>query len=386
MTDLENMDGWTRVKAWLTRLAPSTQYKALRALDNFMKWSRENGEKFSDMTPDELIDYQFNADRAAQYEILDTLVQPYVLSIEGRVGYKQKLYSTIRSLFFHSRAELPRDPGFNLGVTREKVRGRLEPEHIRDMVLSSKPVYQAVFLSMFQGGLGLAELKYWNLNGWGNLIEQLDQDKQIIKIELPGRKKAKNVRPYHTYIGGDAVDAVKNWVQHRPQNAKAIFTNRFGEPISSNALQMYWIRHLRKLGLAPESKGMKHTRTGRNLHELRDTFRTQWAKSGANPDIGEYCLGHDIDPLEYNKCFTDEEYTVEEYRAAMPMLQVMSSPTPYRLVRENVVQQLRSDLEKARQDRDDRVSELEKQIEDLAPLLELVKSREFYELLKKRES
>lgn len=370
--ELENLDGWTRVKPWLSRLAESTQYRALRTLELFMKWTREKGEKFSDMTPDDLIDYQFNADKAAQYEILDVLVQPYVLSIEGRVGYKTKIYSTIRSFFYHSRAELPRDPGFNLGVTRERVRGSLEPEQIRDMVLSSKPVYQAVFLSMFQGGLGRAEFTYWNENGWPSLKEQIDQGKRIIKVELPGRKKSKNIRPYHTYVGSDAVDAILNWVQHRPQGASAIFTDKFGDPISSHALGMYWLRHLRKLGLAPESTGVVHTRTGRSLHELRDTFRTQWAKSDANPDIGEYCLGHDIDPQKYNKCFNDEEYTVGEYRAALSMLQVMSSPTPYRLVKQNVVQQLRSDLEKVREEREDKVAELEARLNKYEALISMV--------------
>jgi len=362
---MEGRPGYSKVDGWLMRLAPSTRKPATSMFNNFMVWIGENDTKFCAMTPDELVEYQFNADRDRRYDILDQLVQPFLLSIEGRQGYKQKLYTTIRSFFMHNRAELPKDPGINLGATRDSVRGRLEPTQIRDMVLSSKPVYQAIILSMFQGGMGLAELNYWSQNGWESLQRQISEGRDIVKIELPGRKKSRKRQPYHTFIGGDALDAVKNWLQYRPTGAKAIFTNKAGKPIIKSNIYMYWLRHLRKLGLAePAEKGMIHTRTGRNPHELRDAFRTQWAKSGASPDIAEYMMGHDIDPNEYNKVFRDEEYSLAEYRRALPMLQIMTGTAPYRLVKETVVEQLQRENEELRR-RINGFEDLEAKFKDL---------------------
>ncbi len=351
--------GYSRVEAWISRQAEGTRKPYRFMFKDFMEWIGQTNTKFRDATPDELVEHQFNADRNTRYDILDQLVQPYLLTVEGRLGYKQKIYTTIRSFFMHSRAELPKDPGINLAATRESVRGNLEAAQVRDIVLSSKPVYQAVILSMTQGGMGLAELHYWSRNGWASLKEQLNEDRPIIKIELPGRLKSKKRRPYHTYVSGDAVAAIKNYLQYRPPGAGEIFANQVGQPIIKSNIYMYWLRHLRRIGLVPPAEpGKLHTRTGRNPHELRDLFRTQWAKSGASPDVAEYMMGHDIDANDYNKCFTDEEYTLQEYRRALPYLQIMTGTAPYRLVRESKVEELQQELERLKQTKSDEVAEL----------------------------
>jgi hypothetical protein len=54
-----------------------------------------------------------------------------------------------------------------------------------------------------------ASFEYWNMNGCEELLEQLDQGEEIVKVNLPGRKKNKNKRRFYTFIGGDAVDAIK---------------------------------------------------------------------------------------------------------------------------------------------------------------------------------
>jgi integrase len=150
-----------------------------------------------------------------------------------------------------------------------------------------------------------------NQNGWESLKQQLDDKAHPIRIDLPGHKKARNVRAYHTYVGGDAIEALRNYVDnHRPKDAKVIFPNRFGRAISKNALYLYWLRHLRKLGLVSlPVNGVKNHRTGKNPHELRDVFRSQWEKSPTSGTAAEFFMGHNIDPLEYNKAYRDETWT-----------------------------------------------------------------------------
>lgn len=332
-------DGWTKVDLWLSRLSPNTHGATLRCFKMWMKWVKQSKTKFAKSTPDELIMYQQQSDNGSRFEILDGIVQPFVASKKGRVGYKVKLYTTIRSFFAHNRAELPKDPGFNLRPEVEKVRGTLTVEELRQIILSCKPAYQAMFLCMFQGAMGLEEITYWNQNGWESLKQQLDEKVKPVRVDLPGRKKARNVRPYHTYIGTDAITALRNYVDnHRPKNSKVIFPNRFGRAISKNALYLYWLRHLRKLGLVSlPVEGVKNHRTGKNPHELRDLFRSQWEKSPASGTAAEYFMGHNIDPLEYNKAYRDQVWTRKEYLNAEPLLNIISSDRPYGKVSEDKV-------------------------------------------------
>lgn len=67
------------VENWLSRLKPSTAKMARRNLGLFMKWLRTSGTAFANYSPEMLIEYQRNADKGHQYDILD-LVQAHILS------------------------------------------------------------------------------------------------------------------------------------------------------------------------------------------------------------------------------------------------------------------------------------------------------------------
>ena len=103
-------------------------------------------------------------------------------------------------------------------------------------------MYQAAYLCMFQSGMGQDEFEWWSNNGWEKLKEDLDKDLKVIKIDLPGRKMLKNERPYYSFIGSDAIDALRNWLKHRPgkdkkgKPTKAIFTDQFGKPLSKTGM------------------------------------------------------------------------------------------------------------------------------------------------------
>jgi hypothetical protein len=92
----------------------------------------------------------------------------------------------------------------------------------------------------------------------------------------------------------------------------------------------------------------KSHRTGRNVHEIRDVFRTLWAKSPAKPEVAEFMMGHSVDPLEYDKSFRDEAFFRGEYLKALPWLNIMSSGRPYNMVEEESVENLRLEVERLR--------------------------------------
>ena len=352
----EQIQGYKTVDKWLGRLAASTGKTSMVFVRKFMRWLKENGGRFAEYTPDELVAYQKAADNGTKYEILD-LIQRYVGQLDLRAGSKQREYAALRSLFAHNRAELPKDPTFRIRSQRPSVVGILTVEEIRDMVLSCKKVYRAIFLTIFQGGIGLDEFNHWNLTGWEKLREDLRGEPELIRIDLPGRKMRKNMSPYYTLVGSDAIKALKEWVDVRPPDAEAIFTNQYGAPFSIRSIQLYWIRHLEKLGfIKREKNGKSSNRYGKNPHEMRDVFRSQWEKSPAKGSVAEFMMGHTVDPLHYNKAYRDEEWVREEYLQALPMLEIMSGDTPFGKFNGKTVKKLQG-----------RISELEAIIAEMMP-------------------
>lgn len=356
-------EGWTKVEHWMGRLSPDNRRKNVYVIRKWMGWVRENGGRFRDYTPDDLIRFQAEASNGERFSILDETVEPFIIQEPGRIGHKVKLYSSIRSLFLHNRAELPKDASFKIKPTVPKVAGTLTPEEIRDIVLSCKPMYKAVYLCMFQAGMDEETFTWWSANGWGELRPQLEAGKNIIKITLPGRKSRKFEENYTTLIGDDAISALRYYVENqRGTGIGPIFPNRDGGTLSKNALYLYWIRQLRRRGLvgAPVS-GVKNYRSGKNPHELRDVFRTLWAMSGAAPHIGEAMMGHTTDELGYDKSPKNERYVLEQYRKALRFLNLMSSLRAFGQVSEDEVESLRRQLREAQAGQNGKVAELQQQ-------------------------
>jgi len=379
---MNELEGYKSIKFWRGRIGSGTYKTYMAAFRQFMKWLKREGGSLAPMDPDGLIDYQKNTDNGTRFDILD-LVQTWSQGlstpegVDWRLSSKHGAYSAVRSFFTHNRAGLPRD-AYKFRSETEPSKGLLTIKNITDTALASRPMYRAVFLSMFQGALDIQSLQYWNEHGWEDLQEDLKGNPEIIKISLPGRKNNRN--PFCTFVGGDAIHAIRTYIPARPTREEAqdkherdearrgaaaeekgveyksrpfyyaIFYTQFKTPISRVALQHYWIDRLEDLGLVHRLPG-RGQRYGMNLHELRDVFRSQWEKSPAKASVAEFCMGHKIDPLGYNKAHRDEDWVSEEYLQALPMLEIMSSDTPYNRVDARVVKKLQ-----------DKVAELEASI------------------------
>jgi integrase len=256
------------------------------------------------------------------------LLQEYVLGHpEWSVSYKRRVVSAVRSFFMHNRAPMPPDPGFAYRSEREAVVPRLTVDEFRRIALASNPMYRAIWLCMLQSGMGARELLYWSRSGWESLRRQLREDRHPIRIDLPGRKRERNVKPYYTFIGHDAAEALRAYLDMRPSSGRrAIFINKFGRPLRYPGMMFYWLRKLRELGLTDRKSGVgAGTRYGRNMHQLRSLFKSRWRLSGCDPEVCEFYLGHDIDRLGYDKSpWLFPEWFEEQYLRAEPWLNVLS--------------------------------------------------------------
>jgi len=326
------------VDTWLAGIGERTRTGYLWHLETFMKWTREQGNGFSTMTPDELVEYAMDGTTREINNLLD-LKKRYLLSMTGRASHKKNADKAIRSFFEHNRAPLPRDRTIKVRGDAPKVEGTLSPEDVKRVIMASNPLYQAVFLVMVGSGMGQAELIEWSDTGYQDLVEQLRGNPEAVKITHHGRKGDRNEYNYYCYIAGDAIIALKRYLQHRGQEPGPIFINTHNGPLTQVALYRYWTRKLHRLGISTIGKGW----TGKHLHGTRDVFRTLWRRSGVPTEFGEYFMGHRnaFDKYGYDKTAQDEDEMLKQYMRALPMLNLLSETRPYKLVHEDTVEKLR---------------------------------------------
>lgn len=310
---------------WLGRLSPGYRKVASRNFRAFMEWAAENSDLPRD--PDALVEFQR---LRKDYAVLD-VAQAWVSSEPGwSVAYKKGLLSSVRSFFAHNRCPLPPDPAFRVRSEKPKTRGVLTVEEVRRLLDSCNRLYRAAFLCMVMGGMGVGELLWFSEHGYRNLVSQLEAGARLVKVDLPGRKRGRNVMPFYTFLGRDAVAALRDYLEERPRGGEAVFVTQQGGALNEWALRRYWLRHLVELGLVKpvDAVGMDSkkygVRYGKNPHELRDIFRTRWHKSGADASAAEFMMGHVVDPNEYDKAFSDVDYARGQYRRAEAWLNVVS--------------------------------------------------------------
>ncbi len=358
-------EGFGSVDRWLERLAPSTAKIQSNYFNKFLKWMKENGGEFKDYTPDMLIEHQKQSGNGSSYDIID-MIQLYIAQCKGRQSTKSARYNNIRSFFVHNRAQLPKDPSFIIRSNTPPVQGTLTVNEIKKTILSCNKAYQAAYLTMFQGAIDQESFIYWNNNGYDSLIEQLGNGAKFIKIDLPGRKANRNKQRFYTFIGSDAIATLSNWLKVRPGEAKSIITNQYGGPLSKQDLKHYWLGKLRLLGIVDHEKGKPNShRTGKNLHEMRDVWRSLWSKSPASHIVGEYLMGHVIDDLGYDKSFRDVEFYRGEYEKASPHLNLMSRGEAFGQVDKSEVEKLRAEVQQLESEKNNDLADLKADLAEL---------------------
>lgn len=370
------------VKRWLAGLAESTGENRLPLVDGFFEFvgiSASEAVEFQRLHPN---DYRFVD---SLYEWLEGNGNLMVSSMEVRA-------STVRGFFLSNRAPMPRDK-HTFHSDKEPVLGELTVDEFRKILLSCNKDKRAAYLVQFQSGSGVKELRYINVHHADYVWDEVRKGARIIRLAMPGRKAYRNIRPYYTFIGSDAIDALRDLFHSRGwKRDTVLFRTEFGNPVTGGSLQTYFREHAIKLDIIKrhtppclecggetvkrkrkvKQKGKKpkntvfylctvcqvehkasdykiaHTKRGgvryrMRTHELRDVFSTEWHRAatyfGVAPWAGEFFMGHGIDPLKYNKIMKDGSYGLEQYRKALPMLDILSQD-PRKVDRSDVQNQL----------------------------------------------
>lgn len=326
------------INEWLNNFKLGTQRYYAQYAYFFFRWiDTEAPEPYRGKTPAELLDMQDSCVRQReQFKQVD-LVKRWVKSRKGRHGTKTTLKTIIYSFYASSHVPLPKDVTWNVNGDLEKIEGYLTVDELRQIIISSNKMYQAVFTCMWQGAMGLEELLYFNTHSWPQVKKQLDEGSRRIRIDLPGRKhrNKKPGGPYFTFLGKDSIKKLRQYLAMRGQHYRdiprplplveeAIFVTENWRPITKHAVATYFKRHAWMLGIIERVEKDKFVRYRVHDHEIRDTFRTEWNLTPAKSFMSEFFMGHKIDSNNYNKVMKRPEWAEQQYALAEPWLNILS--------------------------------------------------------------
>lgn len=357
------------VRRWLSGLAESTGENRLPMLEDFFE--------FIGFGPSEAVEFQRL--HPNDYGFVDSLYEWLKGNSNLMVSSMKSRASTIRGFFLANRAPMPRDK-HTFHSDRAPVLGELTVDELRRILHSCNRNYRAAYLVQFMSGSGVGELVHINTHHADHVWDEVRKGARIIRLDMPGRKANRNVSPYYTFIGSDAIDALRDLFHSRGwKRDTVLFRTEYGDPISKRSLHAYFRDHAISLGIIKRHTppciecGGKTVRRKRKVkqkdkkpknttyyvclacqvvhkasdykishsqrggiryrmktHELRDLFSTEWGRAQAYFGVvdfaGDFFMGHvmNVDPLQYKKIMNDKRFGLEQYRLAMPMLNILT--------------------------------------------------------------
>ena len=407
------------VRRYLGGLAKATAQNREYIISDFFE--------FVGVNPTTAVEWQRS--NPLDYRFVD-LIYKWVEQGNLRVSSMRTKASCVRGFFLANRVPLPKDR-HRFHSDKVPVIGELTLDEFRKVVISCNPTYRAAFMVMFQSGSGVGELIYVNENLAGHVWDEVRRGSRIIRLNLPGRKRNRNVTPYYSFVGFDAVEVLKSLFRSKGwKRDSVLFRTERGDPVTSQSLQSYFRRHAVKLGLIEaetprclecggETVKQRRQEGERDLtfyvclscglakaaheykisqsqytsiryrmrtHELRDLFSTEWGRAqayfGVTGFAGEFFMGHEIDPLKYKKIMNDKSFGLEQYRKAMPMFNILSED-PRKISRSEVHTQLEASEAKVEL-LGREVAELRRKVELSDEAMELISDPEVIAYLKKK--
>ena len=375
------------VKNWLEELARKSKDTAIQygcQFYNYWLWLKE--KEYANV--EQLLgEYKQLKGRGEEWKHIE-LIKAYIFEKKAykSQGNRDMVVYSVRSWYKYNRCELPREK-IDTSITefdRQRLREKLslKPMTLEDFRILISPMKvreKAVMLTLLQSGMGVGEFCHqfnvctcreeWLRNGNGHVCEpvkvmkQLREGKPLIKIELVGRKS--NPRPYHTYIGRDAIEELKRYLKFRSeliQNARErskeleelettggymkedekktlkrykkllphltpewthgepIFISNFLNPIGTANIESFVREYKKVTGLSDKQF---------TPHNCRDLFKTECSHRGVRDIISEFWYGHSLDAYGYNQL--DRLYPEDferEYLKVEESLNILSHVLP----------------------------------------------------------
>ncbi len=303
------------------------------------------------MDPDSAIAWA--KDCGDKFEVLDA-IQKFVTGLEGRrYATKVSAYTAVRSYFMHNRVLLPRDPSFQIRADKPPVERKVTIENLRELVGLATQPWRSMILVKWMALLDTEGLIYVNQHCAGPIVKAVQNKQAVVKLTIPGRKRKRNLRPFYTFLGHDALESLQDYferIRGYPKEGKAVwYYSNTHSPVTKHGFSRAWARLLHRAGLVTKTGGSASNRYGFNVHNTRDlAISLLNTVAGLNPQCIEFWAGHEVDPLGYNQFYSIKpDYVLDQYGLAEPHLNILSGWQPEKLnemAKEN--EELRGRLER----------------------------------------
>ena len=373
------------------KLMPSTALnyaKYVKRFCDFMKASSPEQalEQVKQVSPEQRVDL---VDDFVQYLLDNNMNSSTVLQLVRGGLKKWLLLNEVPVDWKKIQREIL--PGEELIVSdrkpsKEELRQMLRVGGLRDSVL---------ILTAASSGLRVGTLASLSLGE----IDLTRDPSPITVVRKPGRKVSRKLQKYVTFISSEAKKVLLQYMEHRTKlgeeisDSSPILTsdriNELGNFLNSGYISNHWRRLLKRAHLATKNGGPWHDI---HLHTLRKFFETECINANVKTAYREHWLGHTGVHLESSYFRGGEESHAEEYRKAVPYLNILAPQTEdymgliekVKFLEENgkrkeaEIQKLRAQTEenmnlKNRQRKtEDKISEIEQAVKEIRKLIEQI--------------
>jgi hypothetical protein len=233
-------------------------------------------------------------------------LKPISNTITSERGRYMAIYALRRFLIDNGFEELPR-----ARITKPR---RVKPptyltwdQALAICAAASRP-YNLMFKLMLHSGWGIGEFFTFNTEEtWKTVSSYLSANPsaEYFRYNFPQRKL--NVEPFYSLVPSFILREITASGVYLPLSTRGRKEVGHGVPLNSKhyhtAQEDCDAAFKTAVSRAPIVIQGKPT-----PHDLRDTFRTRAEFVNCRPSAAEFAMGHNIDPLEYNKCFRDEAW------------------------------------------------------------------------------
>jgi hypothetical protein len=183
---------------------------------------------------------------------------------------------------------------------RENRKLILTPKEVRVLVEHAPTLRdRAVILFMFQGGFDISTICSLN---YGDVARELSEERSPMMISVV---RAKEEVEYFTFVGREAVDALKAHLNERRSKGEEIRLDtplfvkegakkRKSERIGPNLIQKMLREVAARSGMVSEEEMNKADVNPCRPHALRSAFSTILRLNGFDPLLVEFMMGHTI--------------------------------------------------------------------------------------------
>ena len=311
----------------LSKLGGHTRKRNRNAILAFLSWTKNHGD-FASL--EEIIKFQEKTTGRDRYRLGD-LIETHDRELGGSTNTMRWRNAILRGFFERLHVEMPKQR-FNFVPTKDTSQSLLSEEVVRTLLNECDLEDRVVYISLYQSMMD--QHRFFSVvNPLGFEIAQHLKEKgpsTPFKIDCRrGRKN--NLRPYYTFLGFDALTAIKEYFDRKrgwpSKPGEPLLVSQRNTPLSKYAFYQSHYRRVERLGYHKQNNGSTRAH-GFGPHNFRDLAKTvlhlKGKKDGIDMAWVDFALGHTVDKLGYDQFFKDEEYTLNQFRIAEKYLNIVS--------------------------------------------------------------